>query len=387
MGTHSPLEIPSNNEDLLHGPSSWRPRASLEAGPLLRHSPPRPQGSRLLHCCLYGALSVGSHISHLLPITWETSKILSTVFYQLIRRLCCLDFPIGAVVKNLPANTEVTGSIPGFGRSPGGGNGNQMQHYCLENCMDRGAWWAAVHGVAELVMTEWQHARLTSLGIEQGSQWLQGLSPWSSRNCLSVPTGGQGWRWWLGALSLLWCRLACLILEKLLLLYGATSSPVNREHHKPHDCRTMGKSGRGGGWSPGEPVPFPRGSLALADGYHLGPPLFSWQAGNCSVCMNLSLVKCLLRWHKQLMFGRPSSTSPWARAGCQAICLSPLAWRPFRSHAPVEIWNPLEPSSLPSGSSRGSELMFSFQLKISYSEAHRCSFCSLWLSPCVIRET
>ena len=31
----------------------------------------------------------------------------------------------------------------------------------------------------------------------------------------------------------------------------------------------------GGGWSPGEPVPFPRGSLALADGYHLGPPLFS----------------------------------------------------------------------------------------------------------------
>ena len=263
-----------------------------------------------------------------------------------------------------------------------------MQHYCLENCMDRGAWRAAVHGVAELVMTEWEHARLTSLGIEQGSQRLQGLSPWGSRNCLSLPTGGQGWRWWLGALSLLWCRLACLILEKLLILYGDTSSLVNREHHKPHDCRTMGKSGRWGGGGllgsqcPSQGAAWPWQMLPSGT-----PPLFSWQAGNCSVCMSLSLVKCLLRWHEQLMLGRPSSAPPWARAGCQAIHLSPLAWRPFRSHAPVEIWNPLEPSSLPSGSSRGSELTFSFQLKISYSEAHRCSFCSLWLSPCVIRET
>ena len=41
------------------------------------------------------------------------------------------------------------GSVPGSGRSPGEGNGNLLQYSCLENPMDRGAWWAVVHGVAE----------------------------------------------------------------------------------------------------------------------------------------------------------------------------------------------------------------------------------------------
>ena len=56
------------------------------------------------------------------------------------------------VVKNLPANvgdTRDTGSIPGSGRFPGGGNGNLLQYSCLDNPMDRGAWWATVHGVAK----------------------------------------------------------------------------------------------------------------------------------------------------------------------------------------------------------------------------------------------
>ena len=44
--------------------------------------------------------------------------------------------------------TGDSGSIPGSGRSPGEGNGNPLQYSCLENSMDRGAWWAAVHGVA-----------------------------------------------------------------------------------------------------------------------------------------------------------------------------------------------------------------------------------------------
>ena len=51
--------------------------------------------------------------------------------------------------KNLLANTGGTGSIPDWGRSPGEGNGNPLQHACLENSMDRGTWRAAVHGVAE----------------------------------------------------------------------------------------------------------------------------------------------------------------------------------------------------------------------------------------------
>ena len=56
------------------------------------------------------------------------------------------------VVKNLPANAgEIrdAGSILGWGRSPGGGNGNPLQYSCLENPMDRGTWWATVHGVAK----------------------------------------------------------------------------------------------------------------------------------------------------------------------------------------------------------------------------------------------
>ena len=55
-------------------------------------------------------------------------------------------------VKDLPANAEDIrdmGSIPGLGNSPGGGNGNPLQYSCLENPMDRGAWWATVHGVAK----------------------------------------------------------------------------------------------------------------------------------------------------------------------------------------------------------------------------------------------
>ena len=61
------------------------------------------------------------------------------------------------VVKNPPANSgyiREVGSVPGWGRSPGGGNGNPLQYSCLENPMDFGAWWATVHRVSELDMTE-----------------------------------------------------------------------------------------------------------------------------------------------------------------------------------------------------------------------------------------
>ena len=59
---------------------------------------------------------------------------------------------VALVVKNLPANARDiidAGSIPGLGRSPGGGHGNALLYSCLENPMDRGAWWAKVHGVTQ----------------------------------------------------------------------------------------------------------------------------------------------------------------------------------------------------------------------------------------------
>ena len=63
-----------------------------------------------------------------------------------------MGFPGGSVVKNPPASAGNTGdasSIPGSGRSPGGGNGNPLQDSFLENPMDRGAWQATVHGVTK----------------------------------------------------------------------------------------------------------------------------------------------------------------------------------------------------------------------------------------------
>ena len=63
-----------------------------------------------------------------------------------------MGFPCGTVVKNLPANAGVAGdsdSIPGLGRCPRGGNDNLLQYSCLENFMDRAAWWATVHGVTK----------------------------------------------------------------------------------------------------------------------------------------------------------------------------------------------------------------------------------------------
>ena len=59
---------------------------------------------------------------------------------------------VALVVKNPPANAgdiRDVGSIPGSGRSPGGGHGNPLQYSCLENPLDRGAWWATVHRVAK----------------------------------------------------------------------------------------------------------------------------------------------------------------------------------------------------------------------------------------------
>ena len=53
------------------------------------------------------------------------------------------------LVKNLPAVQVDPGSIPVLDRSSGEGNGNPLQYPCLENSMDIGAWWAAVHGVAK----------------------------------------------------------------------------------------------------------------------------------------------------------------------------------------------------------------------------------------------
>ena len=53
------------------------------------------------------------------------------------------------MIKNPPASARDASSIPGSGRSPGGGNGNPIQYSCLGNPMDKGAWQATGHGVTK----------------------------------------------------------------------------------------------------------------------------------------------------------------------------------------------------------------------------------------------
>ena len=58
-------------------------------------------------------------------------------------------FPGGSVVKNPPASAGDVGLIPGSEKSSGGGNDNPLQYSCLGNPMDRGSWWATIHGVTK----------------------------------------------------------------------------------------------------------------------------------------------------------------------------------------------------------------------------------------------
>ena len=86
-------------------------------------------------------------------------------------------FPGGSEVKASACNVGDLGSIPGLGRSPGEGNGNPLQYSHLENPMDRGAWWATVHGVANS-QTERLHS-LTHSQKTEAPRWLLDLL-WNS---------------------------------------------------------------------------------------------------------------------------------------------------------------------------------------------------------------
>ena len=58
-------------------------------------------------------------------------------------------FPGGSDGKESVSNAGDLSSVPGLGRSPGEGNGNPLQYSCLENSMDRGAWWVTVHRITK----------------------------------------------------------------------------------------------------------------------------------------------------------------------------------------------------------------------------------------------
>ena len=102
--------------------------------------------------------------SFLLPEIWVNQDMVSTRDFQGVKYTQCkltlkepsmaspiVGFQGGLVIKkkNLPTNAGDMGSIPGSGRSPGGGNGNSLQYSCLESPMNRRAWRAIVHRVSK----------------------------------------------------------------------------------------------------------------------------------------------------------------------------------------------------------------------------------------------
>ena len=89
-----------------------------------------------------------------------------------------LGFPHGSVVKNLPANAgdrRDVGSVPGSGRSPGGGHGNPLQYSCLESSVDRGVSWPTVREVAKHTCTHPLHYQAKSQRIRTGYEWLTNI--------------------------------------------------------------------------------------------------------------------------------------------------------------------------------------------------------------------
>ena len=125
--THTHSLSPENVRAPFPVPSGWN--SLLQCSSLKS-----PVGARTLVLVLWGLLSL---------LSWSQQQSFNTT--------CRFDrgFPGSSVVKNMPTNVGDTGSVPGWGRSPEGGNGNPLQYSCLENPMDRGAWQATVHGVAK----------------------------------------------------------------------------------------------------------------------------------------------------------------------------------------------------------------------------------------------
>ena len=92
-------------------------------------------------------LSGGRVVDQVLFCLVELEETHSAIFVNLI--LLRKGFPGASNSKEFACNVEDLGLIPGLGRSPEGGHGNPPQYSCLENLMDRGAWWATVHKVAK----------------------------------------------------------------------------------------------------------------------------------------------------------------------------------------------------------------------------------------------
>ena len=78
-----------------------------------------------------------------------TYSIAQETIFSVFNNLSYKGFPCSSVSKEFACSARDPSSIPGLGRSPGEANGNPLQYPCVENLLDRGTWWIAVHGVAK----------------------------------------------------------------------------------------------------------------------------------------------------------------------------------------------------------------------------------------------
>ena len=130
----SSLHILTHWDILTHYPPVWLPilpahRSWIRTGP-----------------SFFSCLPVTQHVQDMSARPRAKQQVTSLLQTLLTEPPTHPGLPWCSLVKNLPANAGNAGSIPGWGRSPGEGNSNTLQYFCLENPMDRGAWWATVHG-------------------------------------------------------------------------------------------------------------------------------------------------------------------------------------------------------------------------------------------------
>ena len=123
--------------------------------PGLGRSPGGGCGSPLQYSCLENPMDRGAPRAtvHRVAKSWTQLKQLSAHSHTRILLFSCNLWPMGFAGgsdgKESTCNAGDLGSIPGLGRSSGGGHGHPLQYSCLENPMDRGAWRVTVHGVTK----------------------------------------------------------------------------------------------------------------------------------------------------------------------------------------------------------------------------------------------
>ena len=138
---------PEHGACLLEDPEVWGSFLPSWAGPAACCISP-------LSCWAFSPFSAASFLSYHLILCFPSSlwpMWPSCILIFLLRCNWQNGLPCDSVVKNLPAIAGDMGPIPGSGRSPGEGNGSSLQHSCLINPMDRGAWQATVLGVTRVI--------------------------------------------------------------------------------------------------------------------------------------------------------------------------------------------------------------------------------------------